>query len=104
MTLMVHCTCPDEASSRHIARALVAERLAACVNVVPGITSIYRWQGKVEEGSEQLLLIKTTRQRFAAMQERLLELHPYELPQVVAVEVSAGLDSYLAWIAQSVAD
>lgn len=103
-TLMVQCTCPDEASSRRIAMALVDERLAACVNIVPGVASVYRWQGKVTQGAEHLLLIKTTRQRYAAMQERIIALHPYELPQVIAVKVSAGLAPYLAWVAQSVMD
>lgn len=103
-TLMVQCTCPDEASSQRIARALVDERLAACVSIVPGVASVYRWQGKVTEDVEHLLLIKTTRQRYAAMQQRIVALHPYELPQVVAVKVSAGLEPYLAWVAQSVVD
>jgi len=78
---------------------LVEERLAACVNVVPGLRSLYRWQGKVHEDAEALLLLKTTAARYQALQERLRALHPYELPEIVAVPVSAGLPAYLEWVA-----
>lgn len=97
--LLVFCTCPDEAVAGHIAHALVEERLAACVNRVPGITSTYRWKGDVCRDSECLLLIKTTVERFAALRERIVALHPYELPEVIAVDVVRGLPPYLAWIA-----
>lgn len=93
------CTCPDEATAASIARALVGERLAACVNILPAVRSVYRWQGRVEEAGETLLLAKTTDARLAALRERVLALHPYELPEVVAVEVASGLPAYLDWIA-----
>ncbi|GAB3350439.1 divalent-cation tolerance protein CutA [Lysobacter tyrosinilyticus] len=97
--LLAYCTCPDTASADRIARALVAERLAACVNRLPGVQSTYRWQGAVEQADEVLLLIKTTADRLDAMTARLRVLHPYELPELIAVEVRAGLPAYLDWVA-----
>lgn len=93
------CTCPDADSARRIADALVDARLAACVNLVPGITSVYRWQGKVEQADEVLLVAKTVRERLDALTREVQALHPYELPEVVAVEISGGLPAYLDWIA-----
>jgi periplasmic divalent cation tolerance protein len=98
---MVLCTVPDEATARQIATALVAEQLAACVNIVPGITSVYRWKGAVETGAELLLIIKTSAAVYARLQDRIRLLHPYELPEVIAVTVDRGLPDYLAWIKTS---
>jgi len=97
--LLAYSTCPDSASAEAIARALVDERLAACVNQLPGLRSTYRWQGQVEQAEEVLLLIKTTADRLDAMTARLRELHPYELPELIAVEVRTGLPAYLDWVA-----
>ena len=97
-TIVVLCTCPDEITAERIAQALVDERLAACVNRIPGIASIYRWKGEINRDSECLLMIKTTRERFVALRERIVALHPYELPEVIAVDIALGLDRYLAWI------
>ena len=99
--LVAYCTCPDAASADAIAQALVAERLAACVNRLPGVRSTYRWQGAVEQADEVLLLIKTTAARVDALAARLRQLHPYELPELVAVEARAGLPDYLQWVAAS---
>jgi periplasmic divalent cation tolerance protein len=96
--IIVLCTCPDEPSAERIATALVEEHLAACVNRIPGIASIYRWKGEIHRDSECLLIIKTTRERFDALRERIVALHPYELPEVIAVDIALGLDRYLAWI------
>jgi len=85
-----------------VARALVERRLAACVNVVPAVRSIYRWKGKVEEDEERLLVIKTRRDRFEALREALVALHPYDLPEAVVLTVEAGHAPYLAWIDESV--
>lgn len=93
------CTCPDADTARRIADALVGERLAACVNVLPGIASTYRWQGAVERADEVLLVAKTMHDRLEALTARVVSLHPYELPEVVAVELAGGLPAYLAWIA-----
>ena len=102
--LLCYCSCPDSASAQAIAAALVGERLAACVNQLPGICSTYRWQGTVITDHEELLLIKTTAGRFDAMKTRLLELHPYELPELIAVPVAHGHAAYLDWVRQSVND
>lgn len=96
--LLCYCTCPDGDSARHIAEMLVAERLAACVNHLPGVASTYRWQDKVQTDPEHLLLIKTTGSRFEALQKRLLELHPYDLPELIAVPVERAHEPYLAWV------
>ncbi len=95
---IVFCTCPDAATADRLAAALVDERLAACVNLLPGLTSIYRWQGRIQREAEVLLLIKTTADRLPALRARLVELHPYELPELVAVEAVAGLPAYLDWV------
>jgi periplasmic divalent cation tolerance protein len=97
--LVVLVTCPTPERAAEIARALVEERLAACGNVVPGLRSIYRWEGKVQDDAEALLVLKTTRARFEALRERVLALHPYEVPEVIALSVEAGSAPYLAWIA-----
>jgi len=91
-------TAPEEETARRIARALVEERLAACVNLVPGVRSIYRWQGVVEEAAEVLLIAKTHAERVAALAARVRDLHPYELPEVVTLPVSDGSEPYLRWV------
>jgi periplasmic divalent cation tolerance protein len=88
--------------AERIARALVEERLAACVNVVPGVVSVYRWKGAVEREPELLLVIKTMAQQVEALKARLLELHPYELAEVVVIPIVGGHGAYLEWIAQQV--
>jgi len=95
---VVLCTCPDEDVAERIASAIVEERLAACVNRIAGVVSTYRWQGQIHRDSEQLLVIKTTRERFEVLRERIVSLHPYDLPEVIAVDVVAGFDRYLPWI------
>jgi periplasmic divalent cation tolerance protein len=96
--LLIFCTCPDAESAARIARTLVDERLAACVNRLPGVTSVYRWQGEVHEDSEVLLLIKTRGELFEPLRARLVALHPYEVPEVIALEVAAGHAPYLDWL------
>lgn len=98
--LLVITNLADTASAQKLARALVEQRLAACVNMLPAVQSIYRWNSAVEEAAEVTLLIKTTTARYAALEEAIRALHPYELPEVIAVPVSAGLPAYLGWIAQ----
>lgn len=96
--LLCYCTCPDAASARRIAEALVDERLAACVNQLSGIRSTYRWEGAVHSDAEELLLIKTTDTRLGALKRRLLELHPYDVPELIAVPVAQGHEAYLDWV------
>ena len=95
---LVLCTCPDTETAGRLAAELVERRLAACVNIVPGVTSVYRWQGKIETESEVLLLVKTRSDRYQEVEEALLEHHPHELPEVVAVSLEQGLSGYLAWL------
>lgn len=101
--LVCLCTCPDLPGAQRIAETLVAERLAACVNLLPGVQSVYRWKGAVESAGEVLLLVKTTHERLPALLARLPQLHPYELPELVAVEAVGGLAAYLDWIADNTA-
>ncbi|MGE4458426.1 divalent-cation tolerance protein CutA [Stenotrophomonas acidaminiphila] len=95
---LVFCTCPDAATAQALARLLVEQRLAACVNLLPHIQSVYRWQERVEQAEEVQLLIKTTADRLDALTAALLQHHPYELPEILAVSPSAGLPAYLDWI------
>lgn len=95
---LVLTTCPDAGAAERLAQALVQERLAACVNILPITKSIYRWKGRVESAAEQLLIVKSMTDAYGAIQNRIRELHPYELPEVIAVPVIAGLPDYLAWI------
>ena len=99
--LLVFSTFPDEASARAAARKLVEEEAAACASLLPGLTSIYRWQGKTEESSEVLLMIKTTEAAYARLESNLKACHPYELPEILAVAADAGLPAYLEWVAQA---
>ncbi|MGA7800904.1 MAG: divalent-cation tolerance protein CutA [Gammaproteobacteria bacterium] len=99
--LVALCTVPDAETAAAIAARLVQDRLAACVNVLPGIMSVYTWQGEVQQDSEQLLIIKTRQSVFEALQKAVCELHPYELPEVIAVAIADGLPGYLSWIDDS---
>ncbi|AEB11764.1 divalent-cation tolerance protein CutA [Marinithermus hydrothermalis] len=99
MNLVVLVTVPNEETAKTLARTLVEERLAACVNIVPGLTSVYRWEGKVVEDAELLLVIKTTEARFAALEARVRALHPYTVPEVIALPIQAGARPYLEWLA-----
>lgn len=98
---MVLVTAP-EADARSIARVLVQQDLAACVNILPNLTSVYRWQGEVEEDTEQLLIIKTRRDVLEPLKAAVVEAHPYELPEIIAVPIVDGLKGYLDWIDESV--
>ena len=96
--LLVLTTLPDSASARTLAALLVEQRLAACVNIMAPCRSVYRWQDKVEQAEEVPLLIKTTRERYAALEAAIRSQHPYELPEVIAVPIEQGLAAYLAWV------
>jgi len=96
-------TAPDAEVAARIAHALVDERLAACANLVPQVRSIYRWQGRVEDDTEVLLVIKTRADRVAALADRLRALHPYEVPELVVLPVVGGLAAYLAWMSAETA-
>lgn len=96
--LLVLVTAPTPEVAADLARALVEARLAACGNVVPGLRSIYRWEGRVQDDAEALLLLKTTRDRFEALRDEVLRRHPYQVPEVLALPVEAGSAAYLAWV------
>ncbi|KAL8213613.1 UNVERIFIED_CONTAM: hypothetical protein K2H54_067423 [Gekko kuhli] len=95
-------TCPSEQVAKEIARAVVERRLAACVNVVPRITSIYEWKGKIEEDAEVLLMIKTRSSRIPALAEFVRSVHPYEVAEVIAVPIQQGNPPYLQWVKDTV--
>lgn len=95
---LVLTTCPDVPTAESIARALVEERLAACVNVLPPMRSFYRWRGQTESAEEQLLIVKIRARDYSTVEQRIAALHPYELPEVVAIPIASGLAGYLAWI------
>ena len=101
-TCAIITTCPDQSSARTIADALIQENLAACVNIISGVTSVYHWQGKIEQSQEQLLFIKTLQQHYALVEQCILKLHPYELPEVIAVPINDGSAAYLSWISEQV--
>jgi periplasmic divalent cation tolerance protein len=97
--VLVLCSCPGGSEALDIAKVLVKEGLAACVNSIGAVTSIYQWEGQICEAPEQLLVIKTTPARYEALEMRLKALHPYEIPEIIAVPVVAGSSQYLAWLA-----
>jgi periplasmic divalent cation tolerance protein len=100
--LLVWMTVPKAEVAETIGRALVSESLAACVNIVPGVRSIYRWEGKVQDEAELLLIAKTTAAKFEALAARVKALHPYSVPEVIAAPITHGFAPYLKWIAESV--
>jgi periplasmic divalent cation tolerance protein len=99
--VIVLSTFPADQDPRPLATALVQEHLAACVNVLPPMQSIYRWEGKVEEATEYQLVIKTRAERVEAVKARLAALHPYEVPEVLVLAITGGADTYLQWIQAS---
>jgi periplasmic divalent cation tolerance protein len=101
--LIVFCTCSSREEALKLANAIVTEGAAACVNIVPPIESVYRWQGKIETAQEVLLLIKTTRKEFAALRDLIVKLHSYDTPEVMAVPVTDGLAKYLTWLGATIA-
>jgi len=102
--LLVLTNLPDREAALKLAKALIEARLAACVNVLGACTSVYRWQGNIEHAEEIPLLIKTTAARYAALEALIWRLHPYELPEIIAVPVARGLAGYLQWVADETRD
>ncbi len=96
--VVVFCTCGNQEEALRIANALVADRLAACVNVLPAVRSIYRWQEAIENSDEILLIVKTTAERFPALRDQITSLHSYDTPEVIAVPVVDGSNTYLDWL------
>lgn len=102
MVLLVFCTFPEAETAATVTRALVEEKLVACGNIIPGVRSIYAWEGKVEDSSEVLVVFKTTGPAYAKLEKRLLKLHPYSTPEIVALEAGAVSKTYAAWVEGSV--
>lgn len=101
---LVFVTGPDRETMLEVGRQVVEERLAACVNVVPSVTSVYRWEGRVVEDEEVLALLKSTAERLERLEARVIELHPYEEPEFLAVRADTGSSSYVEWIRASVSE
>ena len=97
----MYCTCPDEAAGIELANHLVELGLAGCINVLPGITSIYKWHGEMKSGTEALLLIKTPAHKYPSLETEIRSRHPYELPEIIAVSLKTGLPDYLNWIRET---
>ncbi len=101
-TIVILITVPSQEAGSRIARALVEERLAACVNLVPGLTSTFWWEGSIQTETEALLLVKTRRSHFEALAARVRSLHPYTVPEIIAIPLAAGSQPYLDWIRDAV--
>lgn len=101
-TVLVFCTCENQAEARRIARTIVDERLAACANMIGGVQSIYRWKGEVSEAEEVQVLIKTTTECYPALEKRIAELHSYDTPEIFAIPITAGSEKYLRWLQEQV--
>lgn len=95
---IIFCTCPDQTTGETIAHFLIEQRLAACVNILPGLTSIYRWQDQIETAVEHLLIIKSTQEQYPAIEQAITSHHPYDVPEIIALPIVQGLPSYLDWL------
>ncbi|MEE9354694.1 MAG: divalent-cation tolerance protein CutA [Methylococcaceae bacterium] len=95
---LIFCTCPNQKTAEKLAHDLIQKKLAGCINILPGLTSVYPWQGKIETAQEILLLIKSRNDLFPSLQATITELHPYELPEIIAVPIHDALPDYLQWI------
>ena len=100
--IIVLCTTPDMEYASKIAQSLVEKKLAACCNILPGITSVYTWKGNTEQDNEHLLIIKTKSEKFKTIEDVIKKLHPYEVPEIIALDITAGSENYLKWISENV--
>jgi len=100
--LLVYCTLPNSDEASTIAQTLIDKKLAACCNIIPGITSIYHWQGNVEESKETLLLIKTSQKKYDQLEKEIKMLHSYSVPEIIATKIEAGSQAYIDWVLQSI--
>ena len=96
--LIVFVTASSRREAERIGRAVVTEKLAACVNIIPAVNSIFRWQAKVRKSREALLVLKTTRERYKSLEKAILSQHSYEVPEILAIAVAAGLNQYIGWV------
>ena len=100
--IIVFCTSPSSEISNQIAEECIRKKIAACCNIIPGINSIYEWEGKVEKSEEQLLLIKSTEDNFKVIENTINSIHPYDVPEIISVKLNDGNEPYLKWINQSI--
>ncbi len=100
--IVVFITAPDEDTAAGIAKTLVGEELAACVNIVKDIRSIYKWQGKTEDESEVLMIAKTSRDMFSALEKKVKSMHPYDVPEIISVPIDQGSEQYVEWLSKAV--
>lgn len=98
--LVLYCNCSDMSNAQEIAASLVSNHAAACVNIIPGLTSVYQWQGETRHATEVLLLVKTTTAAYEQAEKIIQQLHSYELPEIIAVPIAKGSDEYLRWMTQ----
>jgi periplasmic divalent cation tolerance protein len=101
-TLVILCTCDNAEEAKRLARALVEEQLAACINIVPGVESVYRWEGRIGTSQELLLIIKSTDAKFSALRDRIQALHSYDTPEIIALPITGGSEKYLSWLREQV--
>lgn len=102
--VVVLVTVPGIKDGNRISRAILTLRLAACVTVIPSVQSLYRWKGKIVQGKEAMLFVKTTRARYKRLERKVVELHPYEVPEIIAVPLACGLPLYVEWVVSEVAN
>jgi periplasmic divalent cation tolerance protein len=95
---IILCTCPDRQVAELLARQLLEAKLVACVNILPGITSMYHWEGQIELSAEYLLVIKAVAENYSQIEQGIVELHPYAIPEIIAIPITHGLPAYLAWL------
>ncbi len=95
---LIYCTCPDVETAEKIADHLIGGKLAACVNILPGVRSFYEWLGEIEQAQEHMLLIKSPKTRYTEIEAAIKALHPYQLPEIIAVKIDSGSAEYLQWI------
>ena len=100
--IIVLCTAPDMDCAKQIAHFLLKEKLAACCNIMPKITSVYVWQGKIEQDDEYLIFIKTKLNNYKKLEDAITKLHPYDVPEIISVDITAGSNKYLNWISENV--
>ena len=99
--IIVFCTTPSAEISNRIAEECIQSKIAACCNILSGITSVYQWKGQIEKSEEQLLMIKSTEDNFEALENTIIKLHPYKLPEIISVKINNGSQEYLNWIKQN---
>lgn len=101
-TIVVLCTAPNQAIAQELARVIVEKKLAACVNILPGVTSVYQWEEQTMTNSEWLLIIKTTQTNYETLEASIQRLHPYHIPEIIALPIVQGSENYLNWLINSV--